>query len=77
MEVSGEIQDPAAFSSEKEPSVSTWIGGWVISSVGVDAAERSHYRESNSDSSACSPSLYRLSYSGFKVNGKEAKIKKQ
>jgi hypothetical protein len=40
MEVSGEIQAPATFSSGKEPAVLICIGGLVSSSIGLDAAEK-------------------------------------
>jgi hypothetical protein len=40
MEESGQLHVPADLPSEKEPPCTHWIGGWVGSSVGLEAVEK-------------------------------------
>jgi hypothetical protein len=64
MEVSGQLHASAALPLGQSPGTH-WIGAWVGPRAVLNAVVKRkilHCRESSSGISACSPSLYRLSY---------------
>jgi hypothetical protein len=65
MEVSGQLQDPAALSAGERVLGTHWIGGWVVRRVCLDAVEKRKIfkcLESYPGRPASSPSLYLLVY---------------
>jgi hypothetical protein len=65
MEVSGELQDPAALSAGERVPGTHWIGSWVSPKVCLDAVEKRkifHFLESTPGRPASSPSLYGVGY---------------